>query len=78
MGSLWCVYYIVLNVKDMEKFCYFYGYILGLKLLVGEEIFFIFKIMVEEGKVSNFIIFDGIVIDLFVILNLFFLVVDFY
>ena len=65
IGSLRRVHHIALNVKDMEKSCHFYGHILGLKPLVGEEVPLTLKTMVEEGKVSNFITPDGTVIDLF-------------
>lgn len=59
------VHHIALNVKDMEASRYFYGTILGLYELTGEEIPKTLTKLVAEGKVANFVTPDGTVIDLF-------------
>ena len=65
LGSLRRIHHIALNVQNMEKSCHFYGHILGLKPLLGEEVPSTLKALVEQGKVRNFITPDGTVIDLF-------------
>jgi glyoxylase I family protein len=64
-GDLRRVHHIALNVKDMQASRYFYGNILGLHELTGDEIPETLAKLVEEGKVANFVTPDGIVIDLF-------------
>lgn len=64
-GSLKQVHHIALNVKDMKASCHFYGKILGLHELTGDEIPSTLKTLVEEGKVANFITPDGTILDLF-------------
>jgi glyoxylase I family protein len=59
------VHHIALNVKDMEASRHFYGKILGLHELTGEEIPSTLKDLVEAGKVANFSTPDGMIIDLF-------------
>jgi glyoxylase I family protein len=49
----------------MRASCHFYGDILGLRELKGEEVPSTLKTLVESGKVANFIVPDGTVIDLF-------------
>jgi glyoxylase I family protein len=49
----------------MEVSRHFYGTILGLHELVGEEIPSTLKELVSQGKVANFITPDGTVLDLF-------------
>ena len=64
-GSLRRVHHIALNVRDMDAACDFYGNILGLHQLVGDEVPSTLKDLVTEGKVANFMTPDGTVLDLF-------------
>ena len=64
-GSLRRVHHIAFNVKSIEASRHFYGKILGLHELTGEEIPSTLKDLVAAGKVTNFITPDGTVIDLF-------------
>jgi glyoxylase I family protein len=54
-----------LNVHDLQASRRFYGTILGLHELAGEEVPSTLRSLVEAGKVSNFVTPDGTVIDLF-------------
>lgn len=64
-GSLRRVHHIAFNVKNIEASRHFYGKILGLHELTGEEIPSTLKDLVAAGKVTNFVTPDGTVIDLF-------------
>jgi glyoxylase I family protein len=64
-GMLRRVHHVAFNVKDMQASRYFYGNILGLHELKGEEIPKTLKNLVEAGKVANFFTPDGTVLDLF-------------
>ena len=64
-GSLKAVHHIAFNVKDMEASKHFYGQILGLHELQGEEVPSTLTQLVAAGKVCNFKTPDGIIIDLF-------------
>lgn len=64
-GSLRRVHHFAFNVKDMQASRHFYGNILGLHELKGDEIPSTLKALVESGKVTNFALPDGTVIDLF-------------
>lgn len=64
-GSLRRVHHIALNVKDLAASRYFYGKILGLHELTGEEIPSTLKDLVAAGKVTSFVTPDDTVIDLF-------------
>lgn len=64
-GILRRVHHIALNVKDMNASRHFYGNILGLHELAGDEIPLTLKELVNAGKVANFITPDGTIIDLF-------------
>ena len=64
-GDLRRVHHIALNVKDMQASRYFYGTILGLHELTGEEVPETLVKLVAEGKVANFITPDGTILDLF-------------
>ena len=65
VGSLRKIHHIALNVKDMEASKNFYGNILGLHQLVGEEVPSTLIKLVAAGKVCNFKTPDGIILDLF-------------
>ncbi len=64
-GSLRQVHHIAFNVKDMAASRHFYGQILGLHELTGEEVPKTLVKLVAAGKVANFTTPDGTVIDLF-------------
>ena len=65
MGSLRRVHHLALNVKDMGRSRRFYGEILGLEELVGEAVPSTLKDLVAAGKVANFRLPDGVILDLF-------------
>lgn len=65
LGSLRRIHHIALNVKDMAASRHFYGVILGLRELIGEEVPTTLTDLVAAGKVANFVTPDGLVIDLF-------------
>ncbi|HBB30818.1 MAG TPA: VOC family protein [Cyanobacteria bacterium UBA8803] len=64
-GNLRRVHHIALNVRDMQASRHFYGDILGLHELKGEEVPTTLRDLVASGKVTNFITPDGTVLDLF-------------
>ena len=64
-GTLKRVHHIALNVKDMTVSRHFYGEILGLHELTGDEVPSTLKELVAQGKVANFVTPDGLVLDLF-------------
>ncbi len=64
-GMLRSVHHIALNVQDMQASCDFYGTLLGLHRLVGEEVPKTLVKLVAEGKVTNFRTPDGTILDLF-------------
>ncbi len=64
VGSLRKVHHIALNVKDMEASKLFYGSILGLHQLVGEEVPSTLVELVAAGKVCNFKTPDRVILDL--------------
>ena len=64
-GILRRVHHIALNVGDMQISRHFYGSILGLHELTGDEVPTTLKELVAKGKVANFITPDGTVLDLF-------------
>lgn len=59
------VHHFALNVKDMTVSRHFYGEILGLHELTGDEVPKTLKELVAAGKVANFVTPDGLVLDLF-------------
>ncbi|MBW4612098.1 MAG: VOC family protein [Desmonostoc vinosum HA7617-LM4] len=65
VGNLRKVHHIALNVCDMQASRYFYGTILGLHELVGDEVPETLLELVASGKVANFVTPDGTVLDLF-------------
>ena len=64
-GNLRSIHHIALNVKDMQASRYFYGTILGLHELTGEEVPATLVELVNTGKVANFVTPDGTILDLF-------------
>jgi glyoxylase I family protein len=64
-GYLRRVHHIALNVKHMQASRYFYGTILGLHELTGDEIPATLLELVAAGKVANFVTPDGTILDLF-------------
>lgn len=64
-GLLQRVHHIAFNVKDLQASRRFYGDILGLHELLGEEVPSTLKTLHEEGKIANFVTPDGTVLDLF-------------
>ncbi|NJN48959.1 MAG: VOC family protein [Alkalinema sp. RL_2_19] len=65
IGTLRAVHHIALNVQDMGRSCQFYGQILGLHELTGSEVPSTLKDLVAAGKVANFRLPDGTILDLF-------------
>lgn len=65
IGTLRRVHHIALNVQDMQASRHFYGTILGLHELTGDEVPATLKELVATGKVANFVTPDGMVLDLF-------------
>ncbi|ESA36081.1 glyoxalase bleomycin resistance protein dioxygenase [Leptolyngbya sp. Heron Island J] len=59
------VHHIALNVNDMATSRHFYGSILGLHELTGNEVPETLVKLVTQGKVSNFRLPDGTILDLF-------------
>ena len=64
-GSLRRVHHIALNVQDMQASRHFYGNILGLHELTGDEVPTTLVDLVKAGKVANFRTPDGTILDLF-------------
>lgn len=64
IGSL-RVHHLAFNVQDIEASRHFYGNILGLHELEGEEVPSTLIKLKAAGKVTNFKTPDGIIIDLF-------------
>lgn len=65
LGVLRRVHHIALNVKDMEASRHFYGAVLGLRELQGDEVPETLKTLFEAGEAANFVTPDGTIIDLF-------------
>jgi glyoxylase I family protein len=64
-GLLRRVHHIALNVRDLDTSRHFYGTLLGLHELTGEDVPSTLKDLVAAGKVANFVTPDGTVLDLF-------------
>lgn len=64
-GRLRGVHHIALNVKRIQRSRWFYGQLLGLHEMTGAEIPETLKSLVAAGKVANFVLPDGTVLDLF-------------
>ena len=65
VGHLRQIHHIALNVANMEASRHFYGKILGLHELEGEEVPSTLIKLKAAGKVTNFKTPDGTIIDLF-------------
>ena len=65
VGYLSQIHHIALNVKDMDASRYFYGTLLGLHELKGDEVPKTLIELVAAGKVANFRTPDGTIVDLF-------------
>jgi glyoxylase I family protein len=65
VGQLRAVHHIALNVQDMDKSRHFYGQILGLYELKGPEVPATLQQLVATGQVANFVLPNGLVLDLF-------------
>ncbi|WP_035986234.1 VOC family protein [Leptolyngbya sp. KIOST-1] len=64
-GQLRRIHHLALNVKDMQASRQFYGGLLGLRELTGDEVDDTLKDLVATGKVANFVLPDGLILDLF-------------
>lgn len=64
-GTLRRIHHYALNVHDLQASRHFYGTVLGLHELTGDEVPSTLKQLVAEGKVCNFVMPDGTVLDLF-------------
>lgn len=65
VGILRRVHHIALHVQDMSASRHFYGTILGLRELQGAEVPETLKALFEAGEAANFVMPDGMIIDLF-------------
>ncbi|HEY9806238.1 MAG TPA: VOC family protein, partial [Candidatus Obscuribacterales bacterium] len=63
-GILRRMHHIALNVQDLQASRQFYGTLLGLQELTGDSIPSTLRSLVEAGKVANFVMPDGTVLDL--------------
>jgi len=70
IGTLRRIHHIALNVQDLQRSRQFYGEILGLHELTGDEVPETLREMVSAGKVANVVLPDGAVLDLFSTPNL--------
>ncbi|MBE9070678.1 VOC family protein [Leptolyngbya cf. ectocarpi LEGE 11479] len=59
------VHHIALNVKNMDASRHFYGDVLGLHELTGDEVPETLVALVAQGKVANFRLPDSTILDLF-------------
>jgi glyoxylase I family protein len=64
-GAVRRMHHIAFNVVDMTASRHFYGTILGFDELVGAEIPASLVELVRQGRVANFRVPDGTIIDLF-------------
>ena len=64
-GQLLSFHHFALNVSNLQTSRKFYGEVLGLHELQGDEIPATLKSLVAEGKVTNFRLPSGAILDLF-------------
>lgn len=64
-GQLRSFHHFALNVANLQTSRQFYGEILGLHELQGDEIPATLKTLVAQGKVTNFRLPNGAILDLF-------------
>lgn len=64
-GLLRRVHHLALHVRDLGASRHFYGTILGLRELQGDEVPETLKALFEAGEAANFVTPDGTIIDLF-------------
>lgn len=64
-GALFRLHHIALNVANMPASRHFYGTILGLQELTGSDIPSSLIELVKQGRVTNFRLPDGTILDLF-------------
>jgi glyoxylase I family protein len=64
-GALCGLHHLALNVANMSASRHFYGKILGLHELAGAEIPTSLTELVQQGRVANFRLPDGTILDLF-------------
>lgn len=64
-GTLRGVHHIALNVQDLQASRQFYGELLGLHELQGDEVPQTLRSLVASGKVAQFALPDGTILDLF-------------
>ena len=64
-GWLRRVHHIALNVRDLNASRRFYGVALGLDELTGDRVPSTLRQLVADGKVANFLLPDGLILDLF-------------
>lgn len=64
-GWLRRVHHIALNVRDLNGSRRFYGDLLGLEELTGDRVPSTLRQLVADGKVANFLLPDGLILDLF-------------
>jgi glyoxylase I family protein len=65
LGTLRGVHHIALNVQDLQASRRFYGELLGLHELQGDEVPQTLRSLVASGKVAQFGLPDGTILDLF-------------
>jgi glyoxylase I family protein len=64
-GMLRRVHHIALHVRDLAASRHFYGKILGLRELQGDEVPETLRQAFESGEAANFVTPDGTILDLF-------------
>jgi glyoxylase I family protein len=64
-GVLQRIHHIALHVQDIQASRHFYGEILGLRELVGNEVPETLRQLFEAGEAANFVTPDGTILDLF-------------
>ncbi|MEB3209809.1 MAG: VOC family protein [Leptolyngbyaceae bacterium] len=64
-GHLKGVHHIALHVTDLNASRHFYGRVLGLHELVGDEVPSTLKSLFLNGEIANFRLPDGTILDLF-------------